>query len=90
VAQKPTENTPKLDQLNAQKTRNTGASLTHDSGAPVVDTEQSLRAGRRGPALLNDPDFIANSHISIGNAFPKRSCMPAVSESTVNSNSTSH
>lgn len=50
MAQKPTENTPKLDQLNAQKTRNTGASLTHDSGAPVVDTEQSLRAGRRGPA----------------------------------------
>lgn len=57
MTQDPTESTQKTEQLAQHKTQNQGAAMTHDSGAPVVDNEQSLQAGRRGPALLNDPDF---------------------------------
>jgi catalase len=52
-----TESTPKIEQLAENKNQNRDETMTHDSGAPVVDTEQTLRAGRRGPTLLNDPDF---------------------------------
>ena len=57
MEQKPTEDNAKIQQLNALRKRNSDNPLTNDSGANAADNEQSLRAGRRGPALLNDPDF---------------------------------
>src|SRR5690625_2769948 len=57
MTQERTESTRKDEQLEENKNQNRDEAMTHDSGAPVVDTEQTLRAGRRGPTLLNDPDF---------------------------------
>src|SRR5690625_5891285 len=57
MEQKPTEDNAKIHQLNALRKHNSDKALTNDSGANAADNEQSLRAGRRGPALLNDPDF---------------------------------
>ncbi|GAA4108883.1 catalase [Enteractinococcus coprophilus] len=65
MAQKPPSSNAKIDQLNELKKQNTGEALRQDSGVPAVDNEQSLRAGRRGPALLHDPDFYRKqSHFS--------------------------
>lgn len=57
MAPKPPASNKKIDQLNALKKQNTGQPLRQDSGVAAADNEQSLRAGKRGPALLHDPDF---------------------------------
>ncbi len=57
MAPKPPASNKKIDQLNALKKENTGQTLRQDSGVAAADNEQSLRAGKRGPALLHDPDF---------------------------------
>ena len=43
----------KNDQLEADR-RNPGSRLTTDQGVPVADTDDSLRAGDRGPTLMED------------------------------------
>lgn len=65
MEQKPPEENAKTEQLNQHKKQNAGHPLTNDSGALASDNEQSLRAGRRGPALLHDTDFYRKqSHFS--------------------------
>lgn len=49
----------KNEQLNEHRIENTGAGkpLTSDSGYKISDDRRTLRAGRRGPTLLQDTDF---------------------------------
>lgn len=49
----------KLRQLEQYKKRNTGEGkkLTSDAGLKISNDDQSLRAGRRGPTLLQDSHF---------------------------------
>ncbi len=49
--------TAKTDQLDAHRHRNTGEALTSDTGTKIADDQRSLRAGRRGPMLLQDTRF---------------------------------
>ncbi len=44
----------KREQLAAVEIDLAGARLTTDQGIPVQDTDNSLRAGARGPSLLED------------------------------------
>jgi len=48
--------------LAAARTRNDGAGLTTNQGVPVADNQNSLRAGARGPTLLED--FILREKIT--------------------------
>src|SRR5690625_481055 len=48
---------PKIEQLEQHKVRNSGEPMREDSGNKVADDEQTLRAGRRGPSLLQDTHF---------------------------------
>lgn len=57
-----TETTPDpLDAKDAQlaphRRQNTGKPMTEDSGVAVADDQQTLRAGRRGPLLMQDFHF---------------------------------
>jgi len=47
----------KTDQLDDHRKKNTGQPLTSDTGAKISNDQQSLRAGRRGPTLLQDTHF---------------------------------
>lgn len=47
----------KDEQLAQHRKQNSGARMTEDSGSPVHDDEQTLRAGRRGPTMLQDTHF---------------------------------
>ncbi len=49
-------------ELAAARTRNDGAGLTTNQGVPVADNQNSLRAGARGPTLLED--FILREKIT--------------------------
>ncbi len=60
----PTDNA-KLEQLEQYRKRNTGKPMTSDSGFKVAHDQQTLRAGRRGPTLLQDTHFYRKqSHFS--------------------------
>ncbi len=48
--------------LATARTRNDGAGLTTNQGVPVADNQNSLRAGARGPTLLED--FILREKIT--------------------------
>src|SRR5690625_4688725 len=48
---------PKIEQLEQHKVRNSGEPMREDSGNKVADDEQTLRAGPRGPTLLQDTHF---------------------------------
>lgn len=47
----------KQEQLNQYRTENTDGQLTDDAGKKIVNDQWSLRAGNRGPALLQDFHF---------------------------------
>src|SRR5699024_10054168 len=78
MEQKPTEDNAKIHQLNALRKHNSDKALTNDSGANAADNEQSLRAGRRGPALLNDPDFYRKQSHLTENEFQRKWFTPVV------------
>lgn len=52
----PTDNA-KTEQLDESRKQNTGKPLTNDTGAKVPNDQQTLRAGRRGPTMLQDTHF---------------------------------
>ena len=52
----------KLDQLEAFREDATGEDLTTNTGARIADNQNSLRAGERGPTLLED--FIMREKIT--------------------------
>lgn len=47
----------KTEQLDQYRAQNTGKPLTSDSGVKVSNDQRSLRAGKRGPGLLEDTHF---------------------------------
>lgn len=47
----------KTEQLDEYRKQNTGKPLTYDSGTKVSNDQQTLRAGKRGPTLLQDTHF---------------------------------
>ncbi|WP_197497670.1 catalase [Mycobacterium sp. 1274756.6] len=49
--------TAKTEQLDQFREENTGKPLTSDTGTLISDDQHSLRAGRRGPTLLQDTHF---------------------------------
>jgi catalase len=51
----PDDKNHQLDQVRVSP--NSGARLTTDQGIPVDDTDNSLRAGERGPTLMDDFHF---------------------------------
>ncbi|MEV0648154.1 catalase [Phytomonospora sp. NPDC050363] len=53
-ASRPPERTTKDEQLDAVRTDPLQGNLTTDQGVRVEDTDNSLRAGERGPTLLED------------------------------------
>ena len=57
MEKKPPAENAKTEQLDKHKHENTGKKLTSDSGKKISNDEQSLRAGRRGPTLLQDTHF---------------------------------
>ena len=52
----------KLDQLDAFREDATGQALTTNTGTRIADNQNSLRAGERGPSLLED--FILREKIT--------------------------
>lgn len=55
----------KTEQLKQERRENTGHPLTSDTGFKVSNDRQTLRAGRRGPTLLQDFHFYRKqSHFS--------------------------
>src|SRR5690625_903233 len=56
---KPVDSNPKQRQLDRDRVRNTGPGkkLTDDHGVRVSNAETTLRAGNRGPTLLQDFHF---------------------------------
>lgn len=51
-------------------------SVTNNAGAPVVDNENALTAGPRGPMLLQDTWFSKSWPISTVKSFPNAVCTP--------------
>lgn len=47
----------KKEQLEQYKNKDSNHPLTHDTGAKVSNDERTLKAGRRGPTLLQDSRF---------------------------------
>ncbi|MGI6161842.1 MAG: catalase [Christensenellales bacterium] len=47
----------KIEQLQQCRENNTGGPMTSDAGLKIADDEWSLRAGQRGPTLLQDFHF---------------------------------
>ncbi|MES2536315.1 MAG: catalase HPII [Pseudomonadota bacterium] len=56
------ENNDKLNSLEQDRTDGAGAVLTTNQGVPIADNQNSLRAGVRGPSLLED--FILREKIT--------------------------
>ncbi|WP_294203221.1 catalase, partial [uncultured Chryseobacterium sp.] len=52
----------KLDQLQDHTTDNSGAALTTNQGLKINNNQDSLKAGERGPSLLED--FILREKIT--------------------------
>ena len=62
---KPANENAKTKQLQQYKVRNTGQKLTSDAGLKIANDRWSLRAGQRGPTLLQDSRFYKKqSHIN--------------------------
>lgn len=62
-----------------------GAFLTTSQGARLRDTDHSLKAGSRGPTLLQDHHLRERSRISTTSAFPSAWCTRAARERTASS-----
>ncbi|MGV9003871.1 catalase [Flavobacterium sp.] len=60
--QKPTKENPKITDLQSNKSDATGHFLTTDQGLKINDDNNSLKAGERGPSLLED--FILREKIT--------------------------
>ena len=54
-----------------------GALLTTNQGLPISDNQNSLKAGKRGPTLLEDFILREKTITLIMNAFLSALCMPA-------------
>lgn len=65
---------PKDEQLEQYRESNTGPGekMTDDNGVRVSNDQTTLRAGRRGPGLLEDFHFYKNRRILTGNEYQKR------------------
>ncbi len=75
-----------LDQFRVD---NSGRDLTTNQGVPIADNQNSLRAGERGPTLLEDFICARRSRTSTTSAFPSASSMRAAAARTATSRSTS-
>src|SRR5690625_169696 len=51
------DGTAKITELDRERRANTGKVLTSDTGMRIYDDQRTLRAGRRGPTLLQDIHF---------------------------------
>lgn len=51
------DGTAKITELDRERRANTGKVLTSDTGMRISDDQRTLRAGRRGPTLLQDIHF---------------------------------
>lgn len=52
--------------------------LTTAAGAPVVDNNNVITAGKRGPMLLQDVWFWKNWPTSTARSSPSAACTPAI------------
>ena len=59
----------KIEQLEVAREDATGEALTTNTGTRIADNQNTLKAGERGPSLLE---------VLITSAFPNAWCMPAV------------
>ena len=84
--------TPGLNPGNAPLDRvrvdSGGRGLTTNFGQPIADNQNSLKAGFRGPALLEDFILGRSSRTSTTSAFPSASCTPAAPLRTACSSAT--
>lgn len=65
-----------------------GSFLTTAQGLRLPDTDHSLKAGQRGPTLLEDFHLPRRSPTSITSGFPSASSMPAAPPRTASSSRT--
>jgi Catalase len=80
VSTKHSENESALHSGQSGETHQTttdGESLTTNQGTPISDNQNSLKAGARGPSLLED--FVLREKITHfdTSASPSESCTPA-------------
>lgn len=83
---------PKQEQLDEYRHQNTGPGkkMTDENGKKISNDEQTLRAGRRGPTLLQDFHFYKNRPTLTANEFPKKLFTPGDLALMVNLKHTSH
>lgn len=79
VARTPSQNNSnsKLDSLEPFRSDATNQALTTNQGVKVSDNQNTLKAGPRGPSLLEDFIMREKSRTSITSGFLSGSCMHA-------------
>ena len=82
------DRTEKDRQLDAARVGQRGSFLTTDQGIPVDDTDNSLKAGERGPTLMEDFHFREKITHFDHERIPSGSCTPGARARTVSSSPT--
>lgn len=83
---------PKQEQLDEYRHQNTGPGkkMTDENGKKISNDEQTLRAGRRGPTLLQDFHFYKKQTHFNRERIPKKLFTPGDLALMVNLKHTSH